>query len=178
MKRQHMSAAWVCGVFLAAWLSTLALQAHAQELPGSVAEGTQVSIEYTLKLDDQNVFDTNVGAEPLTYVQGSRQIVPGLEKALVGMKVGESKQVTVKPEEGYGTIRQEAFMEIEKEKIPEEARKVGAQIQGRAGNGQMVRARVAEIKDATVLLDFNHPLAGKTLHFDVKVVNIQRAMAQ
>jgi FKBP-type peptidyl-prolyl cis-trans isomerase SlyD len=178
MKRQQIIAAWASLVFLGALLATLAVQAGAEEQPGSVAEGTQVSIEYTLKLDETNVFDTNVGAEPLTYVQGSRQIVPGLEKALAGMKVGERKQVTVQPEEGYGTIRQEAFMEVEKEKIPEEARQVGAQIQGRAGNGQVVRARIVEVKDATVLLDFNHPLAGKTLYFDVKVLNIQRAAAQ
>jgi FKBP-type peptidyl-prolyl cis-trans isomerase SlyD len=114
----------------------------------------------------------------LIYVQGARQIVPGLESALEGMKVGESKRVTVKPEEGYGTVRQEAFMEIEKEKIPQDALQVGAHIQGRAGNGQVVRARVAEIKDATVTLDFNHPLAGKTLYFEVTILAIQAAAKQ
>jgi FKBP-type peptidyl-prolyl cis-trans isomerase SlyD len=124
-------------------------------------------------LEDKSVFDTNVGAEPLTYVQGSRQIVPGLEKAMEGMKVGESKQVTVQPEEGYGTVRQEAFLEIEKDKLPPEAQQVGAQVQGRVESGQIVRARVVEVKDTTVRLDFNHPLAGKTLYFEVKVLNIQ-----
>jgi FKBP-type peptidyl-prolyl cis-trans isomerase SlyD len=84
----------------------------------------------------------------------------------------------VQPEEGYGTVRQEAFLEIEKEKIPEDARQVGAQIQGRAGNGQVVRARVTEIKDQTVTLDFNHPLAGKTLYFEVKILSIQPAAGQ
>jgi FKBP-type peptidyl-prolyl cis-trans isomerase SlyD len=160
-------------VFLLVCVGLVAPQAVAQDKALTVAMGTQVSIEYTLKLDDQSVFDTNVGAEPLVYQQGARQIVPGLEKALEGMKVGESKKVTIEPAEGYGAVHQEAFMEIEKEKLPEEARQVGAQVQGRTGDGRMLRARVTEIKDATAILDFNHPLAGKTLHFDVKIVHIQ-----
>ena len=178
MKRQRTVAIMVCCIFLGTCLGTLIAQAAADEKPGAVAAGTEVSIEYTLKLDETNVFDTNVGAEPLIYVQGSRQIVPGLEKALEGMKVGESKRVTVQPEEGYGTVHKEAFMEIEKEKVPQDARQVGAQIQGRAENGQVVRARVAEIKDETVTLDFNHPLAGKTLYFEVKILGIQPAVKQ
>lgn len=178
MKRQRTVAVLFCCVFLGTWLGTLITQAAADEKPSAVAKGTEVGIEYTLKLDETNVFDTNVGAEPLIYVQGSQQIVPGLEKALEGMKVGESKRVTVQPEEGYGTVRQEAFLKIEKEKIPEDARQVGAQVQGRAGNGQVVRARVTEIKDETVTLDFNHPLAGKTLYFEVKILSIQPAAGQ
>jgi FKBP-type peptidyl-prolyl cis-trans isomerase SlyD len=149
-----------------------------QEKPVAVSPGTQVSIEYTLKLDDKNVFDTNVGADPLTFVHGSRQIVPGLEKALEGMKVGESKQVTVQPEEGYGQVHNEAFLELDKEKIPNDARQVGARVQGRTGDGKMVTARVAEVKDGTVVLDFNHPLAGKTLYFVVKVLDIQAQSTQ
>jgi FKBP-type peptidyl-prolyl cis-trans isomerase SlyD len=177
--RQHrivaMLASWV---FVGICLGMLATQAGAQEKVVAVSTGKQVSIEYTLKLDNKNVFDTNVGADPLTYIHGSRQIVPGLEKALEGMKVGESKQVTVQPEEGYGMVHNEAFLELEKEKIPDDARQVGVRVQGRTGDGQVVTARVAEIKDTTVVLDFNHPLAGKTLYFDVKILNIQEHPAQ
>jgi FKBP-type peptidyl-prolyl cis-trans isomerase SlyD len=178
MKRHRTVGALVCCIFLGVLLGTLAVRAAAEEKPPAVSAGTEVGIEYTLKLDETNVFDTNVGAEPLIYLQGSHQIVPGLEKALEGMKVGDIKQVTVKPEEGYGTVRAEAFLEIEKERVPQDARQVGAQIQGRAGNGQVVRARVAEIKDQTVILDFNHPLAGKTLYFEVKILSIQPAAGQ
>jgi FKBP-type peptidyl-prolyl cis-trans isomerase SlyD len=204
MQQQRIIVMLVGWFFLAAVLGTLAPQAvaqkkpaaaspgtttqekptavspgtAAQEKPAAVSPGTQVSIEYTLKLDDQNVFDTNVGADPLTFVHGSRQIVPGLEKALEGMKVGESKQVTVKPEEGYGPVHNEAFLEFDKEKIPNDARQVGARVQGRTGDGKMVTARVAEVKDGTVVLDFNHPLAGKTLYFVVKVLNIEAPPAQ
>lgn len=150
---------------------------HAESQKGkeeiTVSQGNEVSLEYTLKLEDNAVFDTNVGAEPLTYTHGSHQIIPGLEKALEGMKIGESKHVSVKPEEGYGAVNPEAFLEIKKDQIPEDARKVGSQLQGQNPQGQAVRARVAEIKEQTVLLDFNHPLAGKNLLFDVKVLKIQ-----
>jgi FKBP-type peptidyl-prolyl cis-trans isomerase SlyD len=144
----------------------------------TVSAGKQVSIEYTLKLDDKSVIDTNVGSEPLTFVQGSHQIIPGLEKELDGMKIGDSKEVSVKPEDAYGPVNEAAFREVEKTVVPEDALKVDARLQGRDANGQAVHARVAEVKDKTVLLDFNHPLAGKILHFDVKVLNIQEAAAK
>lgn len=144
----------------------------------TISSGKEVSIEYTLTLEDKAVVDTNVGSNPLKYIQGARNIVPGLEKALEGLKVGDSKQVTVKPEEGYGDISKEAFLEVKKEQIPEDALKVGAQLQSQSSDGQIVRARVIEIKEETVLLDFNHPLAGKTLYFDVKVLDIQEGPAK
>ena len=84
----------------------------------TVTADKDVSIEYTLKLKDQEVLDTNVGADPLTYTHGHKQLVPGLEKELEGMSVGEKKQVTVSPEEGYGEVNPKAFLEIEKEKMP------------------------------------------------------------
>ncbi len=138
----------------------------------TVSPDKEVSIEYTLKLDDQTVVDSNVGADPLTYIHGSHHIIPGLEKALEGMKIGDRKEVTVKPEEGYGPVDKNAFIEVRKEQISPDAMKIGNQLQGRDQDGKVFTARIAEIKEATVLLDFNHPLAGKTLYFDVKVLNI------
>lgn len=138
----------------------------------SVSEGRQVSIEYTLKLEDLSVVDSNVGAAPLTYVHGSHQIIPGLEKSLTGMKVGDKKEVTVIPEEGYGPVDSKALQEISKEQVPLDFIKIGSNLQGRDNDGNVFTARVTEIKDKTVVLDFNHPLAGKTLHFEVRVLNI------
>jgi FKBP-type peptidyl-prolyl cis-trans isomerase SlyD len=138
----------------------------------SISEGKEVSIEYTLKLEDQTVVDTNVGDKPLTYIQGSHQIIPGLEKALEGMKVGENKKVTVKPEEGYGSVDPKAFMEADKKLIPADSLKVDALLEGQDNDGRTFTARVSEIKEQTVVLDLNHPLAGKTLYFDVKVLNV------
>lgn len=141
----------------------------------TVAVGREVSIEYTLTLEDKSVVDSNVGAEPLIFTQGAHHIIPGLENGLEGMKTGEVRQVTVKPEEGYGVIDREAFVEVNKEELPAEGLTVGAHIQGEDANGQVLHAQVKEIKDKTVILDFNHPLAGKTLYFDVKIVGIQEA---
>ncbi len=173
--RGHRIGRWcTAGLLVAILTGTGLLAAGAQKDKLAVTSGMRVSIEYTLKLDDKTVLESNVGAKPFTYVQGAHQIIPGLEKALEGMKIGERKQVTVKPEEGYGLVKKEAFLEVKKEQIPPEALKVGARVQGRDARGRIIRARVAEVKDKTVVLDFNHPLAGKTLYFDIKVVDIQK----
>ncbi len=139
----------------------------------TVEEGKTIGIEYTLTLDDKQVVDTNVGGQPLTYVQGSHQIIPGLEKALEGMTVGDTKQVTVEPDEAYGQVIKEAIIEVDKSQMPEELWKVGAQVQAQGNDGRILRGKVVELKEKTALVDFNHPLAGKTLHFDVKILSIQ-----
>jgi FKBP-type peptidyl-prolyl cis-trans isomerase SlyD len=138
----------------------------------TVSAGNAVSLEYTLTLDDQSVLESNVGKEPMTYTQGAHEIVPGLETAMEGMKKGERKHVVVAPTDGYGPIDPQAIREVKKELIPAAAQKVGAQLQAQAADGVTVFSIVKEIKEETVVLDFNHPLAGKTLHFDVTVLAI------
>ena len=176
MTLQLLARVVCCSVLLLATSYSLVL-AEAQEgtLPMSISDGKSISMEYTLTLEDKKVLDTNVGGDPLNFTQGSHQIIPGLETALEGMKVGESKQVTVAPEQGYGPINPQAVEEVPIDKIPEEARKVGAQLQGKDGQGRMVHPRVTEVKEQVVVLDFNHPLAGKKLFFDVKILDIQTA---
>lgn len=167
---------WVaCLVTLFAFFSSVGVQAASEkgEKEMTISTGKEVSIEYTLKLENKEVIDSNIGSEPLTFTHGARQIIPGLENALEGMKVGDSKQVTVKPEEGYGPINKEALIEVKKEQIPQEALKVGAQLQAKDPNGQILNFRVAEVKDQMVVLDANHPLAGKTLYFEVKILDIK-----
>jgi FKBP-type peptidyl-prolyl cis-trans isomerase SlyD len=138
-----------------------------------VSTGKQVSIEYTLTLEDKTVVDSNVGADPLTFIQGSHNIIPGLESALDGMTTGDSKQVTVTPEDAYGPVNEDAVSEIEKAHIPEDSHKIGAVLQGQNPDGRVIIARVVEIKEETIMLDYNHPLAGKTLNFDVKIMDVQ-----
>ncbi len=171
---------WVYGasVLLAVWGSACA-QAEPQKGGNNmtVSTGNEVSLEYTLTLENKEVIDTNVGGQPLTYTQGSQQIIPGLEEAIEGMTQGESKQVTVTPQRGYGEVNPKALQEIPKDQIPTEAQKVGMQLQGKDASGRIVRPRVAEVKKDTVVLDFNHPLAGKTLFFDVKVLEIKAKSA-
>ena len=137
----------------------------------TVSNGKVISLEYTLKLEDGQVVDTNVGQTPLSYTQGANQIIHGVEAALEGMEVGQAKLAVVSPTEGYGDSDPNAFAEVPKEKLPQEIQ-VGTQLHGKDASGREIRPVVSAIKDETVLLDFNHPLAGKTLYFDLKVLNI------
>jgi FKBP-type peptidyl-prolyl cis-trans isomerase 2 len=141
----------------------------------TITDGKQVSLEFTLSLDDKTKVQSNVGQEPMVYQHGAHQIIPGLEKQLTGLKVGETKHVEVSPEEGYGPVDPKRTQEVEKNKIPEEARKVGAKLTGRGPQGQMMYAEVKEIKGDMAVLDLNHPLAGKKLIFDIKVLKIENA---
>lgn len=173
----HALARFVCcSVLVASALATSA-QAELQEggSPMTVSDGKTISMEYTLTLENKEVLDTNVGGEPLSFTQGSHEIIPGLESALQGMKAGESKQVTVEPEQAYGEVNPKAIQEVPIEQIPPDARKVGVQLQGKDGQGRMVTPKVTEVKEQVVVLDFNHPLAGKTLYFDVKILDVKTA---
>ncbi len=138
-----------------------------------VEDGKRVSVEYTLRLDDQSVVESNVGKPPLQYTHGSHEIIPGLEQALSGLAVGDAQQVNVAPEDAYGPVNPEAFHEIDKSRVPEGAHKVGAQLVARDQEGHERRLRVHEVRDETVVVDLNHPLAGKTLIFDVKVLAVE-----
>ena len=141
-------------------------------MTATVSKGKVISLEYTLKLDDNQVVDTNVGQAPLTYTQGTNTIIRGVESAVEGMRVGEAKHVIVTPVDGYGGRDLTKLHEVPKEKIPNGIQ-VGTRLHGKDASGQVIQSIVLEIKDNTVLLDFNHRLAGKTLFFDVKVVNVQ-----
>jgi FKBP-type peptidyl-prolyl cis-trans isomerase SlyD len=165
----------VCSVCVLCWASMgspVGAESSKSDANVTVSAGNAVSLEYTLTLDDQSVLESNVGKEPMTYTQGAHEIVPGLETAMEGMRKGERKHVVVTPMDGYGPIDQQAIREVKKELIPAAAQKVGVQLQGQAADRSTVFSIVKEIKEETVVLDFNHPLAGKTLHFDVTVLAI------
>lgn len=162
---------------LAVLIFSTSVWAESQEgsAPMSISNGKTISMEYTLTLENKEVIDTNVGRKPLKFVQGSHEIIPGLEMALEGMKAGERKQVTVAPEQGYGPRDPQAIQEVPIDQIPPEARIVGTRLQGKDAQGRMVHPRVAEVNEQVVVLDFNHPLAGETLYFDVKILDIEAA---
>jgi FKBP-type peptidyl-prolyl cis-trans isomerase SlyD len=146
--------------------------------PGTVIQaGAEVTFDYTLTDESGTVIDSSKGKgkEPIHYIHGKRQIIPGLEKELVGMAVGGEKKVTLKPEDAYGLIDPRAFQEVSKDKLPPDALKVGTMLMMQGPQGQGVPVRVHEIKEKTVIMDFNHPLAGKTLSFDIKITDIKAA---
>ena len=158
---------------LVALLVLLAAAPSGAQPKAAVEKGSSVKIEYTLKDDKGAVLDTNAGKDALAFTQGAQQIIPGLDKALLGMKAGDSKKVTVRPEDAYGAVDPKAEAEVPKDALPQGAAVVGTRLLARGQDGQPRPVTVKAVKDTTVLLDLNHPLAGKTLFFDVKVVSVE-----
>lgn len=159
------------GLFLAAGFCLTTGLVHAENTV--VAAGKKIKFDYTLTVD-KAVVETSQGKKPLEYNPGRGELIAGLEKAMLGMKVGESKTVIVKPEDGYGPVRPDAFRDFDRAKMPKDVEpKVGMVLEMQDEKGTSFPASIAEIKDKTVKLNFNHPLAGKELKFDVKVVAIE-----
>jgi FKBP-type peptidyl-prolyl cis-trans isomerase 2 len=158
------------GVFVLAWASLITFGAAASGADSDlkVADGKKVTIEYTLTLSDQTVVDSNVGKPPFTYTQGQPEILQNLQKALVGLKAGQQKKVELLAEQAYGLYDKKATMTIERSKVPAET-KVGSML--RSPDGRAVR--VLDITDKSVVLDMNHPLAGKNILFDVKILKVE-----
>jgi FKBP-type peptidyl-prolyl cis-trans isomerase SlyD len=140
-----------------------------------VQDGHVVSMEYTLKVDGE-VTDSSEGRDPLEYVHGAGNIIPGLEREMTGMAVGDSKDVKVAAADGYGERDDSAFMDVPRGQFPDEIpMKVGTELQVQNQAGQPMFARIEMVGDKSVRLNFNHPLAGKDLHFNVKVVGLREA---
>lgn len=137
-----------------------------------IEAGSTVSIEYTLTLDDGTVADSNVGGDPLTYSHGKGEILPALEQKLEGMATDETKRVRLGPEEGYGQVNPELFREVPEASVPEDARVVGQVLYGEGPDGKPFQVRVHELREESVVLDLNHPLAGQRLNFDVRIVSV------
>lgn len=138
-----------------------------------IENGKKVTIEYTLTLDDGTVASSNVGEDPLTYEHGGGQILPALERELEGLEVDAQKKVQLSAEDGYGLVDPDAFRPVDPDMIPEEARQVGMFLTAHDDAGNQQDVRVHEIQDDKVVLDFNHPLAGQALNFDIKVLGIE-----
>lgn len=137
-----------------------------------IQTGSTVKMQYTLNVDGQ-VVDSSQGKEPLVYVQGQGQIIPGLEEAMMGLKAGDKKQVTVSPEKGYGPMNPAGLVKVLRKSHPDLASlKVGAMVSGER-EGQRFQAMVVAATGQELTLNMNHPLAGKTLNFDIEVVEVK-----
>jgi len=140
-----------------------------------VTEGQVVSMEYTLRVDGK-VIDSSAGGDPLEYLHGAANIIPGLERELEGMSVGESKAVIVAPEDGYGETDEEAYLDAPRSEFPDDmSLQPGVEMELSMEDGHRMYARVESVEGDMVRLNMNHPLAGKELHFDVKVVGLREA---
>jgi len=155
-------------------LSLTLMTATAQENKPVIEDGKQVSFTYTLSSGGEQL-ESNKGQEPLVYVQGGGQILPALEAGLAGLAVGDTKTVDLSAADAYGDVDEAAIREVPVDEIPESAREVGAVLQAQGFPGPII---VKEIREDVIVLDFNHPLAGKDLTFDVEIVAIEDAPAE
>ena len=136
-------------------------------------KGDKVRIHYTGKIGHEEVFDSSQNREPLEFTLGEGKIIPGFEEAVVGMAPGESKTVKISPDKAYGPSRKELIAEIERSTVPNDLKlEVGKHVQIRQPNGGVIQAKVTDMSDSKITLDANHPLAGKDLTFDIKLVEI------
>lgn len=135
--------------------------------------GNTVCFHYTGTLEDGSVFDSSEGRDPLEFELGSGTIIPGLDRAIAGMRVGEQKTVTIPSEEAYGDYQPQARQDVPRDQIPPEIPlDKGAMLQMQTPDGNAIPVMVADVSDDTVTLDANHPLAGKDLTFAVEIVSV------
>jgi FKBP-type peptidyl-prolyl cis-trans isomerase SlyD len=136
----------------------------------TVTDDLVVGLDYTLRLDDGEIIDSSTDQEPLEFLQGRGQIIPGLEQALYGMAVEDEKDVTVAPAEAYGEQDPDAIELVDRHVFPPDLDlRPGIGLRMRDDTGRALEAYVKEIRPDGVVLDFNHPLAGETLHFHVRI---------
>lgn len=141
----------------------------------TVQDGQVVSMEYSLRVDGEMI-DSSQGREPLEFLQGAGNIIAGLEDELYGLGIGEAKNVIIAAEDGYGELDPDAFIDVPREQFPAEIPlESGVELQVQDESGRPMMARIDRVDDETVRLDFNHPLAGKELVFDVKIVGLRDA---
>jgi FKBP-type peptidyl-prolyl cis-trans isomerase SlyD len=141
-----------------------------------IGKGSVVGIDYTLHLGDGEIVDKSEHGEPLTYLHGEGQIVPGLEAALEGLEAGSKKQVVVEPAEGYGEHDDRGIQTVPRKAFPPDFEpEIGMSLTAEGPGGEAVPFSVREVRPDEVVIDLNHPLAGKTLHFDVTVRDVRQA---
>jgi FKBP-type peptidyl-prolyl cis-trans isomerase SlyD len=149
-----------------------------QNKPTSIADDIVVSLDYTLTVDGE-VVDTSSDSEPIQFIQGHGNIIPGLERELYGMEVQDNKTVHVVAKDAYGLSDPDAIVEVAlSEFSPEIPLRPGVELQMRNEDGEVLFATIVNVGSATVRLDFNHPLAGKDLTFDVTVVDLRQPTAE
>lgn len=135
--------------------------------------GDEVTVHYTGKLEDGTVFDTSIDQSPLKFIMGDGQVIPGLEKAILGMNPGESKTIKVPMDEAYGPRREEMILVADRNEFPVHMKpEAGELVEMRHQDGRRITVTVIHISESSVTLDANHPLAGKDLTFDIQLLEI------
>jgi len=139
-----------------------------------IIKGSTVDVHYIGKLTTGEVFDSSEGREPLKFQVGSGQIIPGFEEAVLGKQPGDKVTINIQPENAYGPVREDLFVKVPMDKMPGEVQ-VGQSLQAVGDDNRPVQVVVKEVNEDHVVIDGNHPLAGKELVFDIEVVDVQFA---
>ena len=138
-----------------------------------VKQGDKVKVNYTGKLQDGQVFDSSEGVDPLQFTVGAGEVIPGFDQAVIGLESGAKTTVNIEPENAYGPRNEELVATVNKKDLPEDLEySLGAQLQVTQENGNMFMVTVTEVSEESITLDANHPLAGKTLTFDIELLEI------
>lgn len=141
-----------------------------------ITQNKMVSIEYeVLNHADNTLLDSNKGGSPLEFLIGSGQVISGLENALMGAKIGDNIKATIEPKDAYGEYQSDFVQEVPKEQFEGIELKAGMTLFGQGEDGQTVQVSVKDFNDKVVIIDYNHPLAGKTLQFDVRILDVREA---
>ena len=139
----------------------------------TVANGDLVRVHYVGRLEDNSVFDSTEGREPLSFEAGSGDVIRGFDEGVMGMQVGETRRVVIPPEEGYGPWQQELLTQVDRAMAGGQDVVPGMAVQVRTPEEEVLEALITEVTDEALTLDFNHPLAGKVLTFDITLVGIE-----
>jgi len=138
-----------------------------------VKDGDTVKIHYTGKLENGKVFDNSREREPFDFVVGTGEVMPGIERGVIGMETGDTKSIEIPPEEAFGPRRDDLVVEVEKNKLPENITPtMGQRLQMKQQDGGLIDLIITDVSQETITLDANHPLAGQTLFFDLELVEI------
>ena len=138
-----------------------------------VANKNNVSVHYTGKLVDGSVFDSSEGRDPLNFVVGEGNMIPGFENGVLGMGLNEKKTIEIPFDQAYGEVREDLFHDVSNDNLPEDlSPEIGMQLQSKSQDGSVLNVTIIKVNDKSVTIDANHPLAGKDLFFDIEVVKI------
>ena len=139
----------------------------------TIKQGSKVTLHYTGTLDDGSVFDSSEGREPLAFTVGEHQVIRGFEDGVLGLSVDQEKKIDIAPEQGYGQKHDQLIQQVPKELFKDFSPEIGQQIGLMGKDGRQMTASVTDVSETHVTLDLNHPLAGKNLHFSVKIVSVE-----
>lgn len=169
-----------CGLNLALHIGSGVCLTKDNEQDLAVADGVVVSMAYSLRLDDGEEVDSAPGDDPLVYLHGASNIIPGLEQALTGLKIGDTRDVSVQAVDAYGDVDPDAYELVPYDAFPDDVdleEGMGLRMVDNS-TGQQMEAFISELRDEGALLDMNHPLAGETLHFAIEIVGLRRATSE